>query len=80
MRSVALHCESIPYGQCTPRCNTILRPYYIGVRRSHSETTQGPLAFWRGSGALYGKLAPHTLIVLVLTDTFRHWLGVPTIL
>ena len=40
----------------------------------------GPLAFWRGSGALCAKLAPHTLIVLLATDAFRTALGVPVLL
>ena len=41
---------------------------------------EGMLALWRGSGALWAKLAPHTLIVLLTTDAFRAAMGVPIIL
>eukprot|EP01126_Amoeba_proteus_P004795 TRINITY_DN11591_c0_g6_i3.p1 TRINITY_DN11591_c0_g6~~TRINITY_DN11591_c0_g6_i3.p1 ORF type:complete len:271 (+),score=34.02 TRINITY_DN11591_c0_g6_i3:70-882(+) len=37
---------------------------------------QGILAMWRGFSPLYVKIAPHTLIVLVLTDQFRQFFGV----
>lgn len=40
----------------------------------------GVIALWRGSGALWAKLAPHTLIVLLTTDAFRVLLGIPLIL
>lgn len=39
----------------------------------------GIRGFWRGSIALWIKLAPHTVIVLTLTDTFRSWLNIPEI-
>lgn len=40
---------------------------------------EGLLSFWRGGTALYLKLAPHTLIVLVLTEQFRLLFGVPQV-
>ncbi len=42
--------------------------------------TDGLRSFWRGSFALYVKLAPHTVIVLILTDKFREILNIPMIL
>eukprot|EP01087_Luapelamoeba_hula_P005144 TRINITY_DN15226_c0_g1_i1.p1 TRINITY_DN15226_c0_g1~~TRINITY_DN15226_c0_g1_i1.p1 ORF type:complete len:279 (+),score=46.21 TRINITY_DN15226_c0_g1_i1:31-867(+) len=40
----------------------------------------GIASFWRGSAALWAKLAPHTMIVLLLTDKFREFFGIPIIL
>ena len=36
----------------------------------------GLKAFWRGSFSLYLRYAPHTFIVLVATEQFRHLFGV----
>lgn len=51
-----------------------------GVVREILQSGKGVTAFWTGSFSLYLKLAPHTVIVLVLTDVFREKLGIPTIL
>jgi hypothetical protein len=51
-------------------------------RQTASEilSSSGLRGFWRGSFALWLKLAPHTLIVLVATDRLRDLFGVPMLL
>lgn len=41
---------------------------------------EGLPALWRGTTPLYLKIAPHTFIVLVLTEQFRHFFGVPQVI
>ncbi len=43
-------------------------------------TESGILGFWRGSFALWLKLAPHTVIVLTGTDFLRKAFGIPILL
>ncbi len=40
----------------------------------------GVVSLWRGSFALWLKLAPHTIIVLALTDKLRKMFGIPLLL
>lgn len=42
--------------------------------------TEGVLALWRGTTPLYLKVAPHTFIVLVLTEQFRALFGVQQVM
>lgn len=42
--------------------------------------TEGIFAFWRGFTPLYLKIAPHTFIVLVLTEQFRAFFSVKQVL
>jgi hypothetical protein len=51
--------------------------FYGGFRRVLK--TEGVLALWRGTTPLYLKIAPHTFLVLVLTEQFRSLFGVSQI-
>jgi len=43
---------------------------YTGVLHAGSQIMlkEGPLAFWTGFGAYYGRCAPHAMIILLSTE------------
>ena len=56
---------------------------YTGVVNAATNilTKEGPLAFWTGFGAYYGRCAPHSMIILLsiekITAWYRQSLGIP---
>ena len=56
---------------------------YTGILHAGTSilTKEGPLAFWTGFGAYYGRCAPHSMIILLssekITDVYRKILQIP---
>ena len=48
---------------------------YTGVLHAATNifTKEGPLAFWTGFGAYYGRCAPHSMIILLSIEKITLW-------
>lgn len=62
---------SLPFDLCKSRLQS--KNAYTGVVDVFTQTLkkEGPLAFWTGFGAYYGRCAPHAMIILMMSERVK---------
>lgn len=62
---------SLPFDLCKSRLQS--KNSYTGVVDVFTQTLkkEGPLAFWTGFGAYYGRCAPHAMIILMTSERVK---------